>query len=98
MYREFVCKALKLIRDLISKIVKRARKTTNSLLFSLLSGNLREKNGQTIAVPGLESALCHPPPSPAGPSASLDFAKMTNARVKPAHDRLDQIDRELLYK
>jgi len=34
--REFVCKILKLIRDLISKIVKTGQKIKNSLLFSLL--------------------------------------------------------------
>jgi hypothetical protein len=54
MCREFVCKTLKLIRDLISKIINWVRKTANSLLFSLFSGNSMEKNGETIAVPGPE--------------------------------------------
>ena len=43
--REFVCKILKLIHDLTSKIVKTVEKIANSLLFSLFSGNSREKTG-----------------------------------------------------
>ena len=46
--REFVCNTLKLIHDLILKIAKRVEKITNSLLFSLFSGNSREKNWETI--------------------------------------------------
>src|SRR5258706_7599537 len=42
--REFVCKILKLIRDLISKIAKPVKKIANSLLFSLFSGNSGPKS------------------------------------------------------
>jgi hypothetical protein len=43
--REFVCKTLKLIRDVMSKIAKPVKKIANSLLFSLFSGNSGPKSG-----------------------------------------------------
>ena len=42
-----MCKTLKLMYDLTSKIVKSVEKIANSLLFSLFSGNSRERLGAT---------------------------------------------------
>jgi hypothetical protein len=50
-FREFSCKVLKLMRDLMSKFAKPIEKSQNALLFSLFSGNSRAENG-AIAVPG----------------------------------------------
>jgi hypothetical protein len=59
--REFVCNTLKLVRELISKIVKRIEKTANSLLFSLFSGNsMEKKRGDDIVVPIFEPDEANP--------------------------------------
>jgi hypothetical protein len=48
IFREFVCNALKLIHELISKIAKTGQEIANSLLFSLFSGNSRGRGTFTL--------------------------------------------------
>jgi hypothetical protein len=51
MCREFVCKILKLIRNFISKIVKRVKKSQIPVIFPVLR-EFEGKNWETLAVPG----------------------------------------------
>jgi hypothetical protein len=50
-FRESVCKILKLLRELTSKIGKSIEKRQNSLLFSLFSGNSRRSGIAILFLP-----------------------------------------------